>query len=83
MAFLEEKQKIDTLEKLIRKGELIQTHIAARKVNVSTKTVLRWIEEGKLKAIKVAGRWYIYKSSMVDLLDEIRAGEFVDNFTIK
>jgi|TARA_Y100000034_G_scaffold128172_1_gene182334 excisionase family DNA binding protein len=34
----------------------------AEKLDVSTYTVMRWIKEGKLPAVKIAGSWRVKES---------------------
>ncbi len=60
--------RVENISKLIKDGVLIQTSIAARKFNVDTRTVLRWIETGKIRALKIAGRWYVFRDELKKLI---------------
>ncbi len=51
---------------------LLSIETAAELLEVATQTVRKAITEGSLKAYKRFGRWYIFRS---DVLDYIRSGE--------
>lgn len=42
--------------------DTIDTHTAARMARVSESTVRRWCDEGRIAAVRPAGRWRIYRS---------------------
>lgn len=67
---IEDLENVEVISQKIKKGAIIPTHIAAQKFNVSTRTVLRWIEENKVKAIKISGRWYVFRDSLKELIEK-------------
>jgi excisionase family DNA binding protein len=50
----------DTLdEKLLKQMKTVSVHVFAFLLNISPKTVYKWIKQGKINAIFVEGRWRI------------------------
>ena len=50
-------------------GKLIAAGTAARSIGVARKTVVKWIKRGVIAGKKVGGRWYVYRTALVRLLD--------------
>ena len=46
-------------EKLIKQMKTVSVQVFAFLLNISPKTVYKWISQGKVKAIRVEGRWRI------------------------
>ena len=59
-----EKLDFVTVSELLRRGELIEATIVADKLNRDSSTIRRWIREGKVKGVKIAGRFYVVRSSL-------------------
>lgn len=59
-----ERLDFATVSELLRKGELIEATIVADKLNRSGRTVRRWIYEGKVEGVKLAGRLYVVRKSL-------------------
>jgi len=53
---------------------LLRVSVAAKRIDVSTRTVLRYIASGHLPATKLpSGHWRIAESAVRDLVDHERA----------
>jgi len=48
--------------------ENLQTH--ARLIGVSRSAVVKWIKQGKIRAINIHGRWYILESELEMLIKD-------------
>jgi hypothetical protein len=58
-------RKIDLM--MAAKGLLPATQMAAR-VGVSVFTIYRWVNEEKVKGMKMQGHWYVDRNSMIEYL---------------
>lgn len=60
--------------------ELFKPDEAAKRLSVTSKSVRRWLRTGRLKGVRVGGRWRIRQG---DLDDFIRGGDPTGHFTGK
>ena len=58
------------ISELIAKRELIEATTVAHKLNRSDSTVRRWISEGKVRGLKVGGRYYVFRKSLDQLISD-------------
>ena len=59
----------DEIFEQLRKRELIEVSILARRINRSEETIRRWIREEKLEGVKIGGRWFVKKKSLEKVID--------------
>lgn len=61
-----EVEKLDFTKagELLRKGELVELSVVARKLNRSYNTVWQWVYEGKVDSVKIGGRIYVVRKSL-------------------
>lgn len=55
---------IDCIIQKIQTGELLNVQHVAGMLNKSESTIRRWLGEGKLKGIKLGGRYLVEKESI-------------------
>lgn len=58
--------QIPTSEALADK--LLEPHVVARRLNVTTNTVRRWCRDGRCQAVSVCGRWRVPESWVNDTM---------------
>lgn len=49
-------------------GALLRVGDVARMLGVDARTVIKWIREDPMLGFKRGGRWYVYRSSLGDLM---------------
>ena len=55
--------------------ELVRLNVAARALDVASKTVKKYCRCGKLRCRQLpSGHWRVYKSSLESLVDELETG---------
>jgi excisionase family DNA binding protein len=55
------------------KDNLVSIRDCARQLGVSAHSIRRWLRSGRLKGVKVAGRYRIRQSTILNFIQEIHA----------
>ena len=49
-------------------GALVSAGHAARRLGVTRRTIVRWIQSGKIAGVQIGTRWYVYRAVLHALL---------------
>lgn len=45
-------------------GKLVRASIAARSLGLHVETIRTWIRKKKIDGVRLAGRWYVFRSAL-------------------